>query len=219
MKRFPILLALFVLISFNGYKAAAQNVHTAIIDGTVYKAILYGDQSLSIKTGNKTVFHAKRADLYLTFEPLAHFTFTDFNGDGYPDLVLQYRSNVPGRNDLILYERRLKKFIQVQGFSNYPEAKRLTNTSFYYGYHASGCADLDWDSDLFKIENDKIIAVGNISGRLCESSSEPKGIFINKKTGKKLHQLKTLPGNSLNAFNGDKMQFIDHYWAANYKSF
>lgn len=219
MKRFHILLALFVLLLFNGYKASAQNVHTAIIDGTVYKAILYGDQSLSIKTGNKTVFHAKRADLYLTFEPLAHFTFTDFNGDGYPDLVLQYFSNVPGRSDLILYDRRLKKFIQVQGFSNYPEAKRIANSDSFYSYHRSGCADLDWDSDLFKIENDKIIAVGNISGRLCESSSEPKGIFISKKTGKKLHQLKTLPGNSLNAFNGNKMQFIDHYWTANYKSF
>jgi hypothetical protein len=211
-----ILLFLVSLFLLNTVYATSSRTATATVDGVSYKAILNGDNSLSIKNGDKTVFYTKRADLYITFESFAKLEFEDFNGDGYADLVVSYLSNVPGKQDLILYNKHTKKFELINGFADYPSSVHIPNTAFYYSYHRSGCADLDWDSDLYKIVNYKIIPTGNIAGRQCENSGEKLGIFINKVTGKKQHLIKTYP---IDALKGDQSNFIDQYWKANYRSF
>jgi len=198
---------------------AGPTTASANINGVSYKAILYGDQSISIKAGDKTVLHIKRADLYLTFEPFAGLQFKDFNGDGYPDLVINYKSSIPGRSDLILYDKRSKKFIQVTGFSNYPVSTKIPNTSFYYSYQNSGCADMDWDSNIYKIVKYKIVPLGSIAGRGCESEKEALGISIFKRNGKKEHLIKKLPITELSKYKGDKLSLIDQYWKLNYTRF
>jgi hypothetical protein len=133
--RLIFLLSIIIPVLNSGIKnIPAPPANTANIDGVTYKAILYGDQSISIKAGDKTVLHIKRADLYLTFEPLARFEFKDVNGDGYPDLVIEYKSTVPGKSDLVLYDKHSKKFVQVSGFPGYPASTRIPNTSTYYSY-------------------------------------------------------------------------------------
>jgi hypothetical protein len=211
-----ILLFFITLFLFHTIYAASPRTAAAMVDGVSYKAILNGDNSLSIKAGNKTVFYAKRADLYVTFESFQKLEFEDFNGDGYADLIVSYFSNVPGKQDLILYNKHTKKFVLVNGFPDYPSSVHIAPTAFYYSYHRSGCADLDWDSDLYKIANYKIIPAGNIAGRQCENSGEKLGIFINKVTGKKQHLIKKYTPDAL---NGDKSNFIDQYWKANYSRF
>jgi hypothetical protein len=198
---------------------SALTTANANVDGVNYRAILYGDQSISIKNGDKTILHIKRADLYVTFEHFAGLEFKDFNGDGYPDLVVNYKSNIPGRCDLMLYDKRSKQFKQVSGFPEYPASIKIPNSVFYYSYHKSGCGDMDWDSDLYKIVNYKIVSVGTIAGRGCEGSTEPQGISIFRKAGKKEHLVKKQPITELSKYNGNKTAFIDQYWKANYMKF
>ena len=218
--RYYILTAFFSLaLSFAIKTASAQSTATANVDGVNYKAILYGDQSISIKDGTKTVFRARRADLYLTFEPFFKMEFKDFNGDGYPDLLVEYRSNVPGKCDLMLYDKLTKKFVQVNGFPEYPTSEKIVNTPFFYSYRKSGCADLDWNSDLYKIINFKIVVAANMEGRGCENSGEALGIYLYKLVGKKQHLANKLPITELNTYKGNKQEFIDNYWKANYSKF
>ncbi len=206
-----VLVSLFAL--FESFSAAAANrTASADIGGVTYKATLNGDESLSIRANNKTVCYIKRADLYVTFEKFAGLEFKDFNGDGIPDLIISYHSNIQGVEDLILYDKRTKKFVQIANFSNYPASVRILNSSFYYSYHSSGCADMDWDTDLYKIINSKIIPFGTISGKGCESSHEKLGIFIYKMRGKKERLIKTMPITALTHYNNNKQTFISEYW-------
>ncbi|RZL18590.1 MAG: hypothetical protein EOO96_26960 [Pedobacter sp.] len=81
--------------------------------------------------------------------------FVDYNGDGYKDILIEYMTNIPGVKDLLLYDVANKTFKKVLDFQDYPSTQRLVHTKYYYSYHRSGCADLNWDSDLFYIENYK----------------------------------------------------------------
>jgi hypothetical protein len=204
----------FLSALFNCFNSSAANrTASTVIDGVTYKATLNGDESLSIREGTKTVYYIKRADLYITFEKFAGLEFKDFNGDGSPDLIISYNSNIPAVKDLILYDKRTKKFVQVTNFSNYPASVRIPNTGFYYSYHPSGCADMDWDSDLYKITKYKIIPLGTISGKGCESSHEKLGIFIYKMLKKKERLIKTIPITALSQYNNNKQTFINNFWS------
>lgn len=98
--------------------------------------------------------------------------FKDFNGDGYTDIIIRHLTNVPAIYELALYNSTKRKFILVQDFSNFPAPEKITNSNFYYSYHRSGCADANWDSDLFKIENNKAVRYGNIQGLGCEGEEK-----------------------------------------------
>lgn len=196
---------------------AGPRTASATFDGTAYNATLNGDESLSIRAVKKTVTYIKRADLYVIFEKFASLEFKDINGDGYPDLVVHYKSNIPNVTDAALYDKRSKKFVLITGYPNYPASERILNSNFYYSYHTGGCADMDWDSDLYKIVKYKIIPLGTISGKGCESSSEKLGIYIYKMRHKKENLIKSLPITDL--AKGGKEAFIKAYWGGKYRDF
>ena len=109
------------------------------------------------------------------------FEFEDFDNDGTLDIRLYQISNVGGLSELIMFDKNSKEFKNVENFTRFFEPTKPKKTKLWYSYHRSGCADINWDSDLFYIHNFKAIRIGNISGRGCEG--EPKnGIFINKIT-------------------------------------
>ncbi len=217
MKSILIILTTVLILSGTAQCSFAQRTASAKVDGVNYKAILYGDQSLSIKDSTKTVLHVKRADLYLTFEPFAALAFKDVNGDGYPDLLISYHSNVSGKQDLILYDKHSHKFEQIVNFPEYPMSEEIPGTNFFYSYHTGGCSDADWDSDLFKIENGKIIPVATMAGRGCENSKEKRGIFISKLNGRKQTAFKDYGADELAKYNSQtRFNFISAYWKANY---
>ena len=145
--------------------------------------------------------------------------FIDFNGDGYKDILIDYVTNTPGIRDLLLYDKGVKSFKQVVDFQNFPEAKRIGKTAYYYSYHRSGCADLNWDSDLFYIKDDQTIRIGNISGRQCGDTGLKDGIYIFKTLADVKTQIDHLPINTIKRYKGLKWEFIDQYWRKNYKRF
>ncbi|HEX8020978.1 XAC2610-related protein [Mucilaginibacter sp.] len=215
-----LLIAVAFLICPNYLFAQEDTYETtsAKIDGVRYKAIYRSsDWSISILNADgKTVLHLKNTDYY--DEGFSSFKFVDFNGDGYKDLFIEHMSNVPGRCDLLLYDSRIKKFAPVKDFPDYPDPQKLKGTHLYYSYHRSGCADMNWDSDLFKIVNNKIIKIGNISGLGCERDKK-MGIFISKINGKEERQIQKYPIGEIEKYKDYKWGFIKKYWERNSRKF
>ena len=110
---------------------------------------------------------------------LLNIEFVDLNKDNNSDILVSYIGNNP-TNDLYLFDPTNNIFRNLEGFIKYPDAVQLkAYPKFYYSYHRAGCADLDWVSDLFKIENFKTIQIGRIYGMSCEDN--PQVIEIYKK--------------------------------------
>lgn len=209
------LIALILTISANSLFAQKDTYKTARVDGILYKAIYNAsDGKISILKSNGEMVSRINSWDYLSFDS---FKFTDFNEDGYKDLLVEYISNVPGVCELLLYDKRTKKFVQVKDFPDYPAPEKLNGTSLYYSYHRSGCADSNWDSDLFKIINNKIIKIGNISGMDC--GGKEVGVFISKIKGTKERLIKKYPIKEIEKYKNYKWGFIEQYWKRNYRKF
>ncbi len=145
--------------------------------------------------------------------------FKDFNKDGYKDIFLDHGGNTPGRFDLLLYIPATKSFRQIKDFESFPDPAEIIGTKYFYSYHRSGCADMNWDSDLFYIKNYKAIRVANISGCECGKSGIKDGLYISRIRGEKKILFKTLPIETIYKNKGDKWKFIKVYWAKNNRFF
>jgi hypothetical protein len=211
------MLALFIQIALTlncqetRIDSTILNIDTATIDGIQYKAIFKTDDYFYIlDSKEKIVF---KSNSYYRF-----FEFIDINNDGRKDLIFSYIGNNPIQ-DLILYDIKNKVFTPVKDFSEYPEPIKIKGTKYYYSYRRSGCADMNWDSDLFFIQNFKAIALGSISGRECNNEEEKDGIYIYKTKGVKKILYKTLKIDTIRNFKDDKWGFIGDFWTNNYMDF
>lgn len=208
------LIALILTINANCLFAQEDTYKTtkARVDGVLYRAIYKAsDLSISIVSRDGEANLIQHPDY-----GLSSFKFIDFNGDNYNDLLIEYMSNVPGVCELALYDRQTKKFVLVDNFSEYPDPQKLKGTALYYSYHRSGCADSDWDSDLFKIINNKVVKIGNISGRGCNERAE---IIISKTVNSKKLPIKIYPIGVVENYKNYKWGFIEQYWKRNYRKF
>lgn len=144
------------------------------------------------------------------------FEFEDFDANGILDIRLLQITNVGGISELISYDKLQKKFKPVKNFENFPEPKRIKKTNYWISYHKSGCADINWGSELFTIRNFEAIKLGEIEGLGCEGEKE-NGIFVYKTRNEsrvKMYSEKRKPG-----YYSDKWDFIEKYWNKNYLSF
>jgi hypothetical protein len=155
---------------------------------------------------------------------LSDLKFPDFDRDGNKDIILTYMGN-NFTYYLYLFDKTNNIFKIVDGFERFPEAIQLkTNPKYYYSYHRAGCADMNWVSDLFYIDNFRSIHIGHIYGKGCdfEVKENPQVIEIYKITdnreenGKLIEKLPYL--KSISDF-GDKCKFIEKYWNKNYEKF
>jgi hypothetical protein len=150
--------------------------------------------------------------------------FPDFNKDGYPDIMLEYMGNNHSYH-LYLFDPKKNVFKSLEGFVRFPASKQLkSNPQYYYSYSRAGCADMNWESDLFRIENFKTIHLAHIDGQGCdfEVDKNPQMIEIYKvleqnTENKKL--IETLPYlKSIQKYE-NKWKFIESYWSNNYAKF
>jgi hypothetical protein len=185
---------------------------SAKIKGEFYIAFYKTDDVLYV-VNSKGDTVLKASDLYSNFE------FDDFNADGFKDIRIHYMSNVPVVQDLLLFDKTERKFKLVDDFSSFPDPNPIKGTKYYYSYHRSGCADMNWDSDLFYLASFKAIRIGNISGYECENRDIKNGIYIRKIKGDQKTLQKTIPINILEKYKDYKWGFIKDYWTKNYKRF
>ena len=144
------------------------------------------------------------------------FTYTDFNEDGYYDIELHFMTNVPDVNEILLFKPTSNSFIEIENFSNFPASKKIRGSKYYYSYHRSGCADLNWDSDLYYIENNIAVKIGNINAIECDDSNE-RGIYIYKISRDMKKQIEFIPTEKKDFDN--KWEFIEKYWTNNFMNF
>lgn len=158
----------------------------------------------------------KKEDFY------SEVKFLDINEDGYSDIRVYFFSNFPNQCDNYFFSNKTKKFKLVENCDL--DIKKIKGTNFYFSYNKAGCADMNWESYLSKIENNILVNYGYIYGQGCDSRLEesPQMIEIYKvseadSTKKKLIQrfpyLKYIPN-----FEG-KWSFIENYWKQNYRVF
>lgn len=220
MKTILIFISILASVIFKIKPKDDSNAISAQIDGVVYKVILKKSQSLSIYKMNDKVWQHQR-EIYLDTDEgsISDIKFIDFNEDGFKDIVINYNTNVPDICDMFLYHAYTKNFIKVEDFSKYPASIKLPYVNLYYSYHRSGCADSNWDSDLFKIVNFKTIKIGNISGQKCVDPPDKEGIYIYKVNGRKKNLVKTFTIEEPYKYKETKWGFIADYWKHNYREF
>ena len=155
---------------------------------------------------------------------LRYIKHPDFNKDGNADILIDYYGN-NSTYYLYLFDPMTNKFVEIENYSSFPDAVQLkSNPNYYYSYHRAGCADMNWVSDFFKIQDFKLIQLGHIYGQGCdfEVKNNPQVIEVYKvqdndeEKGKligKLPYLKFIPEF------GDKWDFIEKYWNKNYMKF
>ena len=155
---------------------------------------------------------------------LAYIKYPDFNKDGNADILLDYIGN-NSTYFLYLFDPLTNKFREIENYSKFPDAIQLkTNSKYYYSYRRTGCADMNWVSDFFKIQNFKIIHLGHIDGQGCdfEIKENPQVIKIYKVTDNKEENgklVEKLPYLKFIPEFGDKWDFIEKYWNKNYIQF
>ncbi|ANQ51827.1 hypothetical protein MY04_4492 [Flammeovirga sp. MY04] len=166
---------------------------------------------------NYYVINEKKDTVYQHDEWVYSAKFIDFNNDGYDDILFGYMSNTPEAFDLALYNPNDKNFKLVKDFPKFPSPTEIDKTGIYYSYHKSGCADWDWDSDLFILKDFEVVKLGNIHGIGCETSNKNTGIFISKVKGTHYQLIDSIlrePG-----YYDEKFGFIKSYWNSNHKKF
>lgn len=223
MQQSPTLswLIIFVTLSFS---AKAQKkwdkvyadtnsffIHTATVAGRKYISFINDQTYCLLNARGDTLL--KRTDYYNSTG------FKDFNKDGYLDIFLDNATNAVLVSDLFLYVPVTGEFKEVKHFRDFPAPEPIKGTRYYYSYHKSGCADMNWDSDLFYIENYKAIRIGNISGRQCGDEDLKDAVYIHKIHSGRKKLFRTLPIDTIWKYKDLKWGFIKAYWAKNYKLF
>lgn len=187
-------------------------IHTAKVAGKKYIGFI-NDQTYYLLNANGDTL-LKKNDYYIDAE------FKDFNKDGHQDIILHYASNAPMVLDLFLYVPTTGKFRELINFRDFPAPEQIKGTKFYYSYHKSGCADMNWDSDLFYIENFRAVRIGNIAGRQCDNKDGVKdAVYIHKVHNDKEKLFKKLPIDTILKYKDYKWGFIQKYWTKNYRLF
>lgn len=166
------------------------------------------------------VLNNKKDTLFRQQELHPDFEFIDFNFDGCNDILINWTSGVPDTKSLILFDKISYDFKQVENFENYPAPNRLSQTDIFYSYVRSGCGDLNWTSELFKVENFAVKKLGYIYAYGCDKNQGYSGININKVTqDEKQVLLEKKPIEILENYKDYKWGFIEKYWTSNYKKF
>lgn len=141
-----------------------------------------------------------------------------FDNDDFPDITFSHLGN-NYTADLFLYDSKSKTYKRVEGFMEVSDSKKLTsNPNYFYSYHRAGCADMNWVSNLFYIDNFKVYLIGEIYGNGCEDSE--REIEISKiVTLDKIFPIETLPIDTIESYDHHKWGFIKDYWNKNFEKF
>ena len=106
-------------------------------------------------------------------------------------------SNTPNQCENYLYDKENKTFRLVEDCDL--DIQLIKGTRYYYSYNRAGCADMNWESYLSKIENYKLVLLGYIHGQGCDFrvKENPQVIKIYKILNKGNNQKKLIKKTSV----------------------
>ncbi|EPR69896.1 hypothetical protein ADIWIN_3968 [Winogradskyella psychrotolerans RS-3] len=229
MKQTFVIALIYILISFNSCKEVKNEPKKSLVEQTEIdveeqfyfdckKQLINGiEYEACIKRpGIFTIKNSKEEVVFSQEENPFDFEFNDFNEDGYIDVIMNYATNSPGHQDLLIYDKDKDIFSKVESFYNYPNAKKIGESNLYYSYHASGCADNDWGSELYELTGTNITLLGKINGLGC-LENDTNGIYIYKVNGDDEKLLKYIKREQ--GYWKGKYDFIAKYWTENKNKF
>jgi hypothetical protein len=242
MKKTVIILSVLALIVGGCRQAITQENIPQIQEGIIFQydtLLINGLQLIktsdSDTTNNFNLFYCLTTidgDTIIPYAEFYHYChFLDIDDDGYTDLRVEIFSHTFNQCDNYLFDSRHKTFRHIENCIL--DIQKISGTDFYYSYEAVGCADMNWESLLSKIENYRLVPYAIISGYGCE---DQKFIIVNKfdvdkntklLKGKKIfaEEQEIFVANQLfienfpYTENIDKWDFIKNYWKTNYQNF
>jgi hypothetical protein len=172
---------------------------------------LFEDHTLEIWKGNELLISEKHVT--------AGADLVFFNDDQYPDILTIKMGNNPVYG-LYLYDPIKRRYELVEGIDRFGDPKRLPASSdLYFSYRRAGCADNNWQSQLFKIVDYKSQIIGYMFGTGCEWSEEELGIRMYKIHGEREIPIDSLPIDTIVNTEGFKWGLIEKYWTENSEKF
>lgn len=195
---------------FDEEPAKLLSMHDTLIANETFRIERYDNDELLILNQRDSILLTASAQGVLDTE------FIDFDEDGFLDIKLNLVTNVPSISNLALFNPATRSFEWVKDFDFFPAAQKIKNTSFYYSYSPSGCADLDWESELFLMKNYTITTLGKMVVTGCEDNAFI-GVKIYKCNPDYDSLVKTVYGEP--GYNEGKFEFIETYWQSNYQLF
>lgn len=180
-----------------------------MINGVEFEACIQRPGNFFIKSSDGKIIYSDKDNPF-------DFEFSDFNGDGYSDIRMNYVSNTPGIKQLLLFDIQSNEFKEVKTFNKFPNSIRIEETNFYYSYYGSGCADNDWKSELYKLNGTEITVLGKIKGSGC-LENDTTGIYIYKVNGNTEKLLNYTKREQ--SYWKEKYEFIKEYWTENKNQF
>ena len=172
----------------------------------------------AVYLSNDTFYVIRDADTLLRL-PGMHptFEFRDYDGDSHEDILVNFPlQRIAGVQSLLLYNPDLRSYVEVKDFFC-PASQPIYGTELYYSYGRTGCADLNWISQLFRIENYQVKFLGTIVGLGCENDTT--GIFIYKGEWENETLVEQKDISVIDNYKSYKWGFIEHYWRNNYERF
>ncbi len=212
-----LLTNILIILTFT-FTSRAQEIvwdSTFVVDKVEFKVL-----ACRTETKNFALLINSKTDT-LTIEGVnGNIEILKFDNDDFFDVIFSYIGNLYIA-DLFLYDNKSKTYKQVDGFREVSDSKKLTsNSRYYYSYHRTGCADMNWISNLFYIENFKVYQIGEIYGKGCENEVSKKEIEISKiVTLDKQFIIERLPIVTIEAYKDYKWGFIKDYWNKNVEKF
>ncbi len=221
MRKLKITL-LFFLLTFWGYGQEVSFDTILVNNKLTFKIKIKTVKKISLLT---STFEGKTSVIdTIEIDGLAYIKYSDFDKDGNKDILIDYYGN-NSSYFLYLFDQKTNKFRKIKNYISFPDAFPLkSNPKYYYSYHKAGCADMNWESDLFKIKNFKIVHLGNIEAKGCnfDIKENPQVIEIykipNNDERDKIKIAKHPYKKYIKKFE-EKWDFIDEYWNTNYAKF
>jgi hypothetical protein len=163
------------------------------------------------KKGQLYGMRTLKGDTVIPFENYYdYYEVLDIDKDANKDIRVFGFSNTPNQCDNYLFDRKNKRFRLIENCDL--DIQLVKGTKLFYSYNPAGCASMDWESHLSRIDNFKLVNIGYMYGQGCEN---PKTIEIykvksnneeNKDLISKLSYLKYIPEF------GYVPKFIKNYW-------
>ncbi|NOU62002.1 hypothetical protein [Marinifilum caeruleilacunae] len=150
------------------------------------------------------------------------FEFIDFDSDSIPELVFYCIGCKAEVLTIFDYDSINQSFKLIKNIEDFPAPKNIEKTNLYYSYSPTGCADQNWESKLFRIENFKTELIGLLRVEACPDNDKNTAFTIDifkPDNSNDLTFVEALPLDTINTYNENKWGFIKSYWENQYKAF
>ena len=209
---------LITILAILTFASQAQEIvwdSTFVVDEIEFKVL-----ACETDTGSFAQLVKSKTDTLTIDGVSGNIEILKFDNDNFLDITFSYLGN-NYTADLFLYDNKSKTYKQVDGFMEVSDSKKLTsNPNYYYSYHRAGCADMNWVSNLFYIDNFKVYQIGEIYGKGCDLEESEREIEISKiVTLDKIFTIETQPIDTIETYDDYKWGFIREYWNKNFEKF